>query len=583
MNKNFFLALLCLTFTFHNNTAAQCISGNCISGTGTYVYPSGAKYSGQFSASQINGIGTLWMKSGDTYTGQWSNNYKEGNGIFKFANGDIYKGSFVHSKFEGLGIMTYNMGGSYKGEWLKNLPHGKGVYTYANGEKYEGLLTEGVRQGFGKYYYEDRSVYDGQWKDNLRDGQGTMVYADGKKNSGTWKEDKLSGNNEQTLAATTDGGSRTKIRWNSPTNSNIASSNQEANGSNQDSNKPAVLKNCNDAVCNNENGVYIFKDGSKYVGPFKNGNPYGKGIVYYANGDRYEGEWDDIAPQGQGMMYFTSGRVYAAIWDHGRPVKQLDQRLALPTSKTTPDQNDEVKIWSVVVGVARYDHMPVLKYADDDAYQIYAFLKSPEGGAIPDSQIKILIDEDATRNNIINAIQEQFGKADENDVVMLYYSGHGVNGAFLPIDFDGYNNKLYHDEVNELMASSHAKHKLCLIDACYAGNMSDANAVKADFSASLNNYYSILNHEKGGTAFILSCKNREVSLEDSGLRQGIFSHYLIRGLKGDADRDRNKVVTVQELYDFISTQVKAYTGNVQNPLIEGNYNPNMPVATIRDK
>jgi uncharacterized caspase-like protein len=319
------------------------------------------------------------------------------------------------------------------------------------------------------------------------------------------------------------------------------------------------------------------------VGPFKNGNPYGKGIVYYANGDRYEGEWDDIAPHGQGIMYFTSGKIFGAIWERGRPVKQLDNRINLPTLKVSPDLNDEVKIWSVVVGVARYDHMPVLRYADDDAYQIYAFLKSPEGGALPDDQIKVLIDEDATRNHIINAIQEQFGKADENDVVVLYYSGHGVREAFLPIDYDGYNNKLYHDEINNLMAESRAKHKLCLIDACYSGNLSGANDVKADFTTSLNNYYSILNHEKGGTAFILSCKNREVSLEDSGLRQGIFSHYLIHGLKGDADSDRNNVVTVQELYDFISSHVRSYTGNLQNPLIEGNYNPNMPVASVRKK
>ena len=165
-------------------------------------------------------------------------------------------------------------------------------------------------------------------------------------------------------------------------------------------------------------------------------------------------------------MYFTSGRVYAAIFDRGRPVKQLDNRISLPSNKVTQDHNDEVKIWAVVIGVARYDHMPVLKYADDDAYQIYAFLKSPEGGALPDQQIKVLIDEDATRVNIINAIQEQFGKADDNDEVLLYYSGHGVNGAFLPIDFDGYNNKLYHDEINQLMNASQAKHKLCLIDAC---------------------------------------------------------------------------------------------------------------------
>ena len=93
-----------------------------------------------------------------------------------------------------------------------------------------------------------------------------------------------------------------------------------ASNVNKPTNIPS-LKNCNDNTCDNENGVYEYNDGSKYVGPFKHGNPFEKGILYYANGDRYEGEWDDVAPNGQGIMYFTSGRVYAAIWDHGRPVK----------------------------------------------------------------------------------------------------------------------------------------------------------------------------------------------------------------------------------------------------------------------
>ena len=61
------------------------------------------------------------------------------------------------------------------------------------------------------------------------------------------------------------------------------------------------------------------------------------------------------------------------------------------------DRDDEVKVWAVVVGIGRYTTMPVLKYTDDDAYHIYAFLKSPEGGALPDSQIRLLIDEDAFR------------------------------------------------------------------------------------------------------------------------------------------------------------------------------------------
>ncbi|MGB2846608.1 MAG: caspase family protein [Saprospiraceae bacterium] len=559
--KSFFAILLyCFSYTM---SLAQCIQGQCTNGTGTFVYPSGAKYSGQFVASQIQGLGTLWMNNGNTYSGQWVKNYREGQGKMIFKNGDTYTGSFKRSRLEGKGKMIFAEGGYYEGEWKNDMPNGKGIYSYANGEKYEGLLYAGVRQGFGRYYYTDHSIYDGQWTNNLREGSGTLIHENGEKITAQWYQDQPLSSEGPALA-----------NQNTALSSDASTPNSDHNGE---------LKNCNENVCHNETGVYTYRDGSRYVGTFDHGDPRGQGILYYANGDRYEGEWDDVAPQGRGVMYFTSGKVFAAMWEKGKPVKILENRPLIPQrNDIRPQTNDEIKIWTVVVGVARYEHMPALRYSDDDAYRIYAFLKSPEGGALKDDQIKILVDEDATRDKIISALQEQFGRADENDVVILYYSGHGVNNALIPIDFDGFNNKLYHDEITQIMEKSRAKHKLCLIDACYAGGMSEAQAAKADFTVSMNNYYSTFNREQGGTAFILSCRNREVSLEDSGLRQGIFSHYLITGLKGAADKNSNKIVTVQELFNFISSQVQSYTDHVQNPQIEGQYNPNMPVAWIRD-
>ena len=107
---------------------------------------------------------------------------------------------------------------------------------------------------------------------------------------------------------------------------------------------------------------------------------------YYANGDRYEGYWDNHAPHGEGTMFFESGLVYGAMWNHGQSTKQLlSKQEFVFNDKIQVDKNKEVMIWSVIVGISKYEHMPSLKYADDDAYRIYAFLKSPEGGALPDN------------------------------------------------------------------------------------------------------------------------------------------------------------------------------------------------------
>ena len=210
---------------------------------------------------------------------------------------------------------------------------------------------------------------------------------------------------------------------------------------------------------------------------------------------------------------------------------------------------------------------------------MYAFLKSPEGGALTDDHIRILIDEDATKEKILTAMRETFSKAGPNDLVLIYFSGHGLRGSFLPIDFDGYDNKLEHEEMNEILQASPAKYKLVIADACHSGSLL---AMKSgDQRNILEDYYKTLAQANAGTALIMSSKPDETSLESSGLRQGVFSHFLIRGLKGEADADGNKIVTVQELFDFVDGNVRAYTANRQSPVIKGDYDGKMTVGVVR--
>ena len=248
------------------------------------------------------------------------------------------------------------------------------------------------------------------------------------------------------------------------------------------------------------------------------------------------------------------------------------------TGKVAVDYDPKVKIWAVVVGAARYAHMPSLRYTDDDAYQIYAFLKSPEGGALPDEQLRILIDEDATRINILHAMRSVFLRADDNDVIMFYFSGHGLEGSFLPVDFDGYQNYLGHGEIKELLAASHAKHKLVLADACHSGSLL---AMKSTLHKLLEKYYRAFENTRGGTALLLSSKGEEYSLEDQRIRSGVFSHFLVRGLKGEADENVDRIVTVQELYNYVFRQVRAHTNNIQTPVLLGAFDQAMPVSILR--
>ncbi|MFT4667258.1 MAG: hypothetical protein ACI8YQ_000414 [Polaribacter sp.] len=548
-----FGSLLALLLLSISQLGAQCVKGNCKNGTGTYQYDSGARYMGEFKNGKIHGEGTLFFSNGNKYYGSWQNQFREGKGKMVYANGDVYRGHFSKSKFNGKGTMDFSSGDSYVGEWKDDYQNGQGTYSFEDGNRYEGIFGEGKFEGHGTMFYTDGSVFEGSWKNNYKDGQGIYTDEYGQKLEGLWLSGKY-------------------------LDEEVADVADEPEFENEMLDKD--LRNCNTARCNSGVGVYTYGDGSKWIGEFNDGFPEGQGTCYYSNGDKYVGRWKRHAPHGDGMMQYSSGRVLGAKWEYGHPVGKLESEDDLIAQEHIEvDEDDEIKVWAVVVGVARYVHMPVLKYTDDDAYHIYAFLKSPEGGALPDDQIRVLIDEDATRNNIMRTMRQTFMKADENDVVLLYYSGHGLPGYFLPVDFDGFNNKVDHEDIKAIFNESKAKHKICLADACHSGTLTAMKVAPAEIA--IQKFYEAFENAGGGTALLLSSKGDEFSLEDGGLRQGVFSHFLIRGLKGEADVDSNKIVTIQELFEFVFAKVTSYTGNAQTPTITGKFDPKMPVAVTR--
>ena len=539
---------VCLVLLIVQLSFAQCQTGDCYDGKGTYLYPSGAEYTGQFKKGKIHGFGTVYFTNGNFYTGDWKMNHRQGNGKMTYKSGGYYNGEFVQDRKHGKGKWLYSNGDIYIGEFRDDKSEGHGSYSFSNGDKYIGNFLAGEFSGFGKMIYQNGANYSGYWEHNKKNGTGVYIDINGKRFDGNWVDGKYQNKITEPIVT-------------SPTNS-------------------SSMQDCNSIYCNNTTGFYFYKDGSKWVGTFKDGYPNGKGTCYYANGDKYVGGWDKHSPNKDGIMYYASGKVLGAVWNHGTIVQELTSRNVIEKEVVVVDKNPEIKIWAVIVGVSTYTTMQSLKFTDDDAYQIYAFLKSPEGGALPDNQIRVLIDEQASQKKIITAMQQMFLQADENDVIVFYYSGHGVDGSFVPADYDGYNNLLHHEDVKNIMKKSLAKHKVLYADACHSGSMNRL-ASKGQYTKQLDDFYKEFEETNGGIALLMSSKAKEFSLEDHGLRQGIFSHYLIRGLKGEADVNRNKIVTIQELYNFVSARVIGYTANSQHPTITGNYDKKMPVSFIR--
>lgn len=522
-----------------------CISGTCKNGRGVFVYSNKAMYIGWFRNGNRDGQGICHYPNGNSYEGDWENGQPHGYGTMTYANGQECYGRWVNGRSTEGCQNTEKAGNEVKPGCISgDCLNGKGRIVYLDLSEYEGWFKKGKPNGNGAMYHTNGNRYVGEFKNGFYHGKGVLYRPSQPTLEGQWLDGEFIGYQTRTS------------------------------------------KGCISGDCRNGTGTYIFKNDNKYIGTFKNGYPHGKGTIIYANGERYEGELEMGYLQGHGVLFTNSGEQRSGIWHQGDLVREkVEPQRPTPTSPTRPEpankenSNPELEVFAVVIGISTYTAMPALNYTDDDAYQMYAFLKSPEGGALDDDHISILIDEAATLSRIKYTMEEVFSRAGPEDLIMLYYSGHGYEDAFLPIDFNGFQNKLFHKEIINILERSPAKYKLCIADACYSGGLLAAKGRTP--SQLTQDLYDRLAQAAPGTALIMSSKSNETSLEAKGLRQGVFSHYLIRGLKGEADQNRDRYVDISELFQFVSKNVQNYTGSKQSPMIEGDYDRQMTVSIRR--
>jgi hypothetical protein len=382
---------------------------------------------------------------------------------------------------------------------------------------------------------------------------------------------------------------------------------------------------CIDGNCNNGSGIAIFKKkgGVKYSGYFKSKRPHGKGTAEYPNGRVYTGDWSNGMWHGQGVLTLTDGTSLSGDWEfskfksiinHTQPAfasnnsdrsKSEFSNIEPDNSSVNPNQRRIVnpapiiktdestvattglipEIWAVAVGVAQYENqtIPTLKYPDNDAYSIYSFWKSPQGGALDDEHSEILVDDAATKGMVTTTLRNTFSKAKENDLAIFFFSGHGLKGSFLTTDYDGDGIKLYHSEINKILSDCPAKTKLVIADACHSGSYI---ASKGTNPIKINSVdiYKELTKSQPGIAYFLSSQAEEESLEVSTLHNSVFTYFVLRGMKGEANANNDNVVTIKELFDYVYLNVTDYAaklGKVQTPMLKGNYDPNLPVAIVR--
>ncbi len=233
------------------------------------------------------------------------------------------------------------------------------------------------------------------------------------------------------------------------------------------------------------------------------------------------------------------------------------------------------KLYVVAVGVADYedDSYDGLKYCAKDAKDFINVIKKQEGGELYSKVVtKILPDNDATKNAILDKLEWLEEQTTARDVAMLFLSGHGINnpenGEYYYIPYDAKPTRLKRTTVKGTEIQDYLEgingQTLLFIDTCFSGNLLEEKAV--DSTPDIDHFANELADIESGVIVFSSSTGRQLSNEDPSWGNGAFTKALIEGIEGLADHDKDRYVYITELEKWVEKLVKDLTNNKQTPV-----------------
>jgi hypothetical protein len=255
--------------------------------------------------------------------------------------------------------------------------------------------------------------------------------------------------------------------------------------------------------------------------------------------------------------------------------------------------------FALIIGISRYKNnlkgIPNLKYADEDARAIYDFLQKPTGGGFARENMLLLQNEQATTATVREALTQFVTRASENDLLLIFFAGHGAPDPFYPqnLYLITYDTNFAEMEQTALAMANvgkfveqnvRSKRVVMFFDACHSAGLSTGGT--RDLANNLANLYlQKLLYAQDGRAIITSSDVNEASRESQkwGNGHGVFTYYLLEGLKGNADTNGDRLVSVGELFRYVQQKVRQDTKLQQNPrmLMGNNENLALSVARLR--
>ena len=261
----------------------------------------------------------------------------------------------------------------------------------------------------------------------------------------------------------------------------------------------------------------------------------------------------------RGAIQQATGPVFANLNPSGKRVSQNKDALAL------------------IIGVSDYERTPAkAAYADKDAQTFYDYAMLKLG--IPASNIKELVNTNADRVDVRLAIKDWIARTTKQgrSDVYVFFAGHGLADQtgkemfLLPHDGEPRlleDTAISRERLFSDIAAANPRSVTVFLDTCYSGTTRGTDMLVASRPIAIRAKQQ--NIPDGFTVFTAAGGDQTAKpLEEA--KHGMFSYFLMKGMEGDADSNRDNQITAAELHEYVEQNVVQQSGGSQVPELQGD-------------
>jgi tetratricopeptide (TPR) repeat protein len=302
-------------------------------------------------------------------------------------------------------------------------------------------------------------------------------------------------------------------------------------------------------------------------------------------------EKHDLISNALEVYYKLRAQLPEAVWIKSK-VFDLEQllstRAAIAAAATTVKAGGQT--YALMIGISKYKRPELsLQFANADATDFSRLLQSPRAGGLNPNNVVLLTDEKATTAAVRNAFQDLLKRrAGKNDTVILMVAGHGTvevpgSGKAFILTYDSdpqdlTSTALPMSELRTLFEEQlkNVGHVLLFADVCKAANIGSIH------NTTVNTNVSTLGEVEGDLFGLLASGPKQVSFEgpEYGGGHGVFSYFVLKGLEGAADEDKNGIVDVGELSAYVENEVYKATKHSQHPTHFGTSDETLKLSDL---